>query len=188
MQTYSLRRSVVDPEFLEIILDGVVIHEVRVLIQIPKSHGLFSSLDEILTWLEEIEYKLVKASAYRLLARRSYPKLLLLQKLKEKKFSELQCRKVIGEIEKLGYLSDEDFGEMAVSQKINQGYGPLFIERYLQGLGLDPRLARQRMSAEKQKEAIKKWSFKLRGKEKKKRIAFLIRRGFDFSMIQELCI
>jgi SOS response regulatory protein OraA/RecX len=188
MQTYYLRRSAVDPEFLEIVLEGVVIQEVRVLFQIPGSRVSFSCLDEVLVWLQETEYKLAKASAYRLLARRSYPKLTLLQKLREKKYSEIQCRKVIGEIEKLGYLSDEDYGEKAVSQKINQGYGPKHIERYLQGLGLNPRLAREKMDEEKQKEALKKWEHKLRGKEKKKRIAFLIRRGFDFSMIQNLCM
>lgn len=188
MQTYSLQRSAIDPDFLEISLQGIVIQEVRVHFEIPKSQVSFSSLDEVLAWLGEIEYKQAKAYAYRLLSRRSYSKYILLKKLKEKKYGETKCQKVIGEIEQLGYLSDEDVGEMAVSQKIKQGYGPQYIERYLQELGLDPRLARQNMDVEKQREAIKKWDHKLHGKEKKKRIAFLIRRGFDFNVIQNLCV
>lgn len=183
MQTYSLRRSAVDPEFLEIISEDVVIQEVRVpyAIRLPAS---FSSLDEVFACLEEMERKLTKAAAYRLLARRSYSKMRLFQKLREKKFSEEQCRKVIEEIEQLGYLSDADFGEMAIRQKMAQGYGPQYIEQYLRTLGLDPRLARQVMDEEKQKESLQKWALKLRGKEGSKRIAFLLRRGFDFRFIQ----
>lgn len=184
MQTYSLRRSSIDPEYLEIVFDHVVVQEVKVLFRLPRAEVSFLSVEEVLTWLGEIEVKLAKASAYRLLALRSYSKAMLLDKLKGKGFSLIPCLKVIGEIEQLGYLSDEEFGKRAVDQKIVQGYGPLYIEKYLQSKGLDPRLARQRMDREKQKQSLMKWARKLKGKEKSKMIAFLLRRGFDFSLIQ----
>ncbi len=186
MQTFSLQRSSFDPEYLEVILDGALVQEIRVLFKLPSIPVSFPSLEEVLFWLKEEEVKLAKAYAYRLLSMRSYSKMGLFQKLKGKGFSENGSVQVIGEIEKQGFLSDEEFGKGVVDQKMAQGYGPLYIERYLKAKGLDPKLARERMDGEKQKEALKKWEQKLKGKEKQKKIAFLLRRGFDFSVIRNI--
>jgi SOS response regulatory protein OraA/RecX len=186
MQIYSLHRSAFDPEYVEVIVDGSVVQEVKVLFKLPSIPHSFSSLEEVLSWLNDVEQKLTKAYAYRLLSARSYSKMGLFQKLKMKGFSEKVSLKVMGEVEKLGFLSDEDFGRGVVDQKIAQGYGPMYIERYLSAKGLDPRLARERMDREKQRESLKKWEQKLKGKEKNKKIAFLLRRGFDFSAIQNI--
>lgn len=180
----EIRQSTFDPAYWEVLLDGVVIQEMKISFPLRGVPRDFVSLDAITTWLEETEYKLVKAAAYRLLARRSYSKAMLFRKLKEKKFSEKTYQKVIEEIEKLGYLSDSDFGYALVEQKIRQGYGPYYIERFLQEKGLDSSIVRQKMDAKTQKESIKKWALKLRGKDPAKMTAFLMRRGFDLEMIR----
>ncbi len=184
MQTYSLRRSEFDPEFLEIILDHVIVQEVRFPCPIKNLERSFSSLEEIFAWLEKTEEKLAKAAAYRFLSRRSFSKETLFQKLREKKFSHPLCRKVVEEMEKMGIVSDADFGEAVLRQKMGQGYGPQYIERYFKQLGLDPKLVREKMDEKAQRELVQKWMLKLRDKEKSKKIAFLLRRGFDFGLIQ----
>lgn len=186
MQTYSLRRSAFDPEYIEVVFDQSVVQEVKVLFKLPRVPVSFSSLEEVLSWLKDVEQKLAKGVSYRLLSSRSYSKMGLFQKLKMKGFSEKVSLGVIEEIEKLGYLSDADFGKGVVDQKIAQGYGPMYIEQYLKVKGLNPRLAREIMDGEKQRESLKKWEKKLKGKEKHKKIAFLLRRGFDLSMIQNI--
>jgi SOS response regulatory protein OraA/RecX len=187
MQTYSLRRSSIDSEFLEIVLNGVVIQEVKVSYALRNLSLSFGSLEEIFGWLEKTEEKLAKTAAYRLLARRSFSKEVLFRKLREKKFSEERCRKVVEDIEKLGLLSDIDFGEMVIARKMKQGYGPQYIERYFRELGLDPSQVRQIIDEETEKELLKKLLFKIRSKERSKKIAFFLRRGFDFRLIQAIC-
>lgn len=181
---YSLRRSIIDSHFLEILFGGAVIQEVKVPFAIRYIPSSFGTLEELNHWLEQTEDKLVKSAAYRFLSRRSYSKAILLQKLKEKKYSLSKCLKVVDELEKLGYLSDADYVEMLIRQKMRQGYGPLHIERALRENGLDASVVRERMDVQMQKEAVTKWFMKMRGKEKSKMIAFLLRRGFDYSVIQ----
>lgn len=181
---YALRRSLIDPQFLEVVQEGVVIQEIKVPFEIRYIPSSFPSMEALADWLEKIEGKLVKNAAYRFLSRRSYSKAALLQKLQEKKYSLPKCQKMVDELEKLGYLSDADYMEMLIRQKVRQGYGPSYIERVFRENGLDPRAVRERMDAPMQKEALKKWIAKLRGKEKPKMIAFLLRKGFDYSVIQ----
>jgi SOS response regulatory protein OraA/RecX len=184
MHTYFLRRSLVDPDFLEVVLENSVIQELKISFAIRRIPPSFATLDEVAAWLKATEYKLVKSYVAYLLARRSYSKASLLQKLKAKKFSSPMCAQVINEFERLGYLSDEEFTEMAIRQKMSQGYGPYYIERYLRGKGLSSHLVRERMTEQNQKESLKKWLLKLRGKDRLKITAFLLRRGFDLSVIQ----
>ncbi len=184
MHTYFLRRSLVDPDFLEVVLDGSVVQEIKVPFAIRHIPSSFATQEDVEAWLRQTEYKLVKGYASWLLSRRSYSKASLQQKLQAKKFSSLMCSQVIEEFERLGYLSDSDFSEMIIRQKMNQGYGPYYIERYLKEKGLPHHLVREEMSEKKQKEAIKKWLLKMRGKDRMKIVAFLLRRGFDLSVIQ----
>jgi SOS response regulatory protein OraA/RecX len=184
MQTYFLRQSSFDPSFFEIQCEGVVVAEVKILFVLRSIPRSFSSQEEILQWLQETEAKLAKAYAYRLLGGRSYAKAALSQKMKGKGFSEEVCRKIIGEIEELGYLSDGDFAGRVIEQKMRQGYGPFYIERYLQQKGLDPTLVRLKIDEKTQKALLEKWMNKLRSKDRKQKISFLIRKGFDIELIQ----
>jgi SOS response regulatory protein OraA/RecX len=179
----ELRQSTFDTSFWEVISDGIVIKEIRVSIPFKGVPRFFASLEEITIWLEEKEYKIAKNYALWLLGRRSYSKAMLFKKLKEKRVSEPQSTRLIEEFEKLGYLSDNDYARAMREQKIRQGYGPRYIEQYFRSKGLDPKLAKT--DEVSQKEALKKWETKLRGKDPAKRSAFLLRKGFDFEFIRK---
>jgi SOS response regulatory protein OraA/RecX len=185
MEICTLRKSAVDPEFFEILSNGVVVQEVKIsfrLYRIPKN---FDSVKEVLSWIDETGTKLAKASAYRMLGRKSYSKASLLRKLIEKGFPSTVCQKIIEDLEKFGYLSDNDFAERIILQKIRQGYGPYYIEQYIKQQGMNPSLVRKMINEKTQKEALAKWTTKLKLKEKKKQIAFLVRKGFDFSVCRD---
>lgn len=177
----EIRQSTFDPSFWEVLSEGVVIQEIPISFPLNEIPRHFENLQEITMWLEQKEYKLTKNAALRLLSRRSYSKAMLLKKLREKKFSEKQSLKVIIEFESLGYLSDNDYAQMLLEQKIRQGYGPRYIEQYFRQKGLDPKLIK--ISAQTQRDAMKKWEAKLRGKDFSRRKAFLLRKGFDFGII-----
>ena len=172
---YRLRRSQIDPDFLEVVQEEIVVQEIRFRLNL-RNPPSFATLNEIEIWLHEYEWKRAKGAAYRLIAGRSFSKAGLLQKLRAKKFSPAVCEKVVCELEKLGYLSDADFTEQLIAKKIRQGYGPRYIERVLQEQGLDA--SRLQMKQEAQAMAIRKWLAKKRG------IPFLLRKGFDFALIQ----
>lgn len=177
----ELRQSTFDPNFWEVLSDDIVIKEIPIPFPLRGVPRFFANLEEIFYWLEQKEYKLIKNAALRLLARRSYTKAMLLKKLIEKKFSQEPCLKLISEFEKLGYLSDDDYAQAMLSQKIRQGYGPRYIEQYFRSKGLDPKLVK--VDIHTQKQAMKKWEAKLQGKEPLKRKVFLLRKGFDFELI-----
>lgn len=179
----EIRQSTFDPTFWEVLSEGTVIQEIPISFPLKGIPQHFANLSEITAWLEQKEYKLAKNAALRLLSLRSYSKAMLLKKLLEKKFSEKQSLKVINEFEKLGYLSDNDYAQMLLEQKIRQGYGPRYIEQYFRQKGLDPKLVRQRIDLKTQKESIQKWAQKIQNKDLSKKQAFLMRKGFDFEII-----
>lgn len=176
-----IRRSAFDPRFWEVVENDVIIQELQIEFQIYETPESFIDLEAIITWLQETEYKYARKKAFSYLARKSYSKAMLLQKLREKKFSQKTCVEVIQEIEKLGYLSDEDFAKSFVEQKVRQGYGPHMIKRFLQEKGLDCKNVKM-----DQKAAMQKWAQKLRGKDRSKKTAFLLRKGFDFELIRSV--
>lgn len=182
---YFLRRSLFDPQFIEIIKDGCVVEERKASLAIKKLLQKFSSREELLLWLEEEENKQIKIAAYRMLGRKSYSKWAISQKLKEKGFSSGAIQKIIDELEKMGYLSDSDYTAMVISQKIRQGYGPAYIEKYLELKKLDASLVRIEMDYGRQKEFIQKWLVKCRGKNRNQNFQFLVKRGFDLNVIKE---
>jgi regulatory protein len=180
----ELRQSTFDPNFWEILSDGKIIQEIPISFPLSEIPTHFDSLQEIFSWLEQKETKLVKNAALNLLSRRSYTKAMLLKKLKEKKFSTSKCLQIIDECEKLGYLSDNDYAQRLLEQKIGQGYGPRYIEQYFRSKGLDPCFVRKNMDSSKQKELVKKWSKKMICKDQLKVKAYLLRKGFDFEIIR----
>lgn len=185
MQVYFLRRSRIDSQFVEIVKGDLVIEELKFPTTIQKFPRGFPSKEELLFWIDETIKKQIKILAYRLLNRKNYSKNSLSQKLIEKGFSSQFCEKIIDELEKMGYLSDQDYAETLIRQKMRQGYGPSYIERYLQGKGLDPHQNRIDMDSETQKESIQKWLIKCRGKNRNQIFLFLLRRGFDLDVIKE---
>ncbi len=181
MDTYLLRKSAIDPAFWEVVLNGTVVREIRITFPFKRMPASFKALDEIDAWLEKEEYKLAKAYAYRLLNQRSYSKKALQQKLQLKGFSKEQSTKVIGEIDKLGYLPDADLAASIVRSKLRQGYGPFYIKKVLKEKGLDAYPITIDETA--LKAALQKWDAKLKSKEKPKAIAFLLRKGFSLETV-----
>ncbi|HSX14255.1 MAG TPA: regulatory protein RecX [Chlamydiales bacterium] len=182
----ELRQSTFDPKFWEVISNGIVIQEIAISFPLKDIPKQFASLEEIDSWLEKTESKKVKNYALWLLARRSYSKAMLLKKLREKKYSENRCQRVIEECENSGYLSDDNYAQMLLEQKIRQGYGPRYIEQYFRNKGIDAKLVRKKMDLKMQKEAVKKWAQKISSKDRMKAVAFLLRKGFDLPICQAI--
>lgn len=181
MNTYSLRKSEIDSSFWEVVSNGTVVREIRITFALKRVPPFFKTLDEIDPWLEKEENRLIKSYAYWLLNQRSYSKKTLSQKLRLKGYSEDKSTKIIGEIESFGYLPDAELAESIVRSKLRQGYGPFYIKQVLKEKGLDSYPIQIDETA--LKAALQKWDTKLKGKEKPKAIAFLLRKGFSLETI-----
>jgi SOS response regulatory protein OraA/RecX len=142
----------------------------------------FVSIDEIESWLGGIERKLAKEYAYRLLTGRSYAKAVLSAKLAEKKFSRAVCDEIVGELEKLGYLRDEEYLANAIERELLRGYGSRYIEKKLRAKGIKAAVSIDR---KRERAALEKAASKMRGKERRQAVAALLRRGFDFDLVIE---
>jgi SOS response regulatory protein OraA/RecX len=157
-----------------------VLQEVEVLFPLRHIPSFFPSLESVLKWLREIEMKLAKARAYRLLTMRSYPSIALFQKLEEKGFSKAVSEKVIDELKSLGYLQDDDFWSRLIEREFQRGHGP----RYLEWKKKAPRekvraMITESMQRKKIRELLKKFS------SPKKAVQALVRRGFDVDCIRK---
>ena len=174
---FSIRRSAVDANYLEVISDGSVVREIASSFPFRNAPSSFSSIEEIEAWLLKAERKLAKEAAYRHLGRRSFSKVALLKKLREKLFSLSICEEVISELEKLGYLSDDDFFKRAIERELARGYGARYIRIKLRAQGFDCRIEIDDAAA------LRKILPKFRSKERPKMIQALLRRGFDLDRI-----
>ena len=183
---YTLRRSAIDPLFMELVREELVLRELAAPFLVKRIPSSFSSEEEAVEWLQKIERKLARDSAYRWLTGRSYPKAVLRKKLEEKKFSSLVSDEVIAEVEKLGYLRDDEFLEALIEKEMRRGYGPRYIEIKLRAAGLDPNAVRKRIDRSKQTEGLRRAISKMKGKERLKMIGALIRRGFDSDLVLQV--
>ena len=75
-------------------------------------------------------------AALTLLARREYSQKELIQRLM-RQYPESEVIEVVSECIKRGFLSDERFVESRIRHRIQQGYGPLWIEQDLRQDGID---------------------------------------------------
>lgn len=174
----NLFRSAIDPKIVEIREGTNVLQEVEVLFPIRKFPKRFLSLEVALQWLQDIEGKLAKAKAYRLLSMRNYPSTKLLQKLVEKGFSKRVSEKIIEELKTSGLLEDDSYWTRLIEREFQRGYGP----RYLQWKKGAPEekvraLITPAMQQKKIRELVKKFS------SPKKAAQALARRGFDLEFI-----
>ena len=179
MFVYMLKKSTVDPTYWEILFNGEVVQEIKILFPLKKIPSFFKTREEIEPWLFKEEKRLAKEYTYRLLNMRSYSKKLLRQKLEKKGFSEQVSIALISEIDRLGFFPEKELAEAIIRRKIQQGYGPSYIRQYLREKGLDSTLAE--IDEEK---ALQKWVPKFKGKDKQKVISFLMRKGFSLEKIR----
>jgi SOS response regulatory protein OraA/RecX len=150
------------------------VREIRVPFRVFKWPNEFDSLEQVEAFLEKEEARLAKAFALRALARKTYPKGVLLKKLKQKKYSQAVSEKLLVQLEGWGYLNDCGCAKSLIEQKIRQGYGPLWIERYLKQMDLDAGLVRQIYGEARERQAIEKLM------SKGKTIQQILRRGFSY--------
>ncbi|HSX25943.1 MAG TPA: regulatory protein RecX [Chlamydiales bacterium] len=179
---FTLQRSAIDPNLLEVWCESQCIEEIFAPFIIRKIPVSFDSIERVKKWLVEIEWKLARSRAYWLIARRSYASGVLRQKLVEKRFSAAVCDRVIEELEKSGYLNDGAFFEQAILREFRRGYGPKYIEMKLKAQG---RKVRELVTPEMQKERIRQLLPKLKG-DRQKAMRALFRRGFDLDLIQTI--
>jgi SOS response regulatory protein OraA/RecX len=173
-----LLRSQIDSRWIEIREGQNVLREVEVLFPLRKFPRSFSSLEAALNWLSEIELKLAKAKAYRLLSMRSYPSAMLLEKLEQKGYSRSVSEKVIEALKTLGYLQDDDFWTRLIQREFQRGYGPRYLEWTK---GAPAAKIRELITEEMQRKKIRELSKKFSSPQKA--AAALARRGFDLNCI-----
>ena len=175
-----LFRSGIDPKIVEIREGEVVLQEVEIRFLIRKFPSSFFSLELALKWLREIEMKLAKAKAYRLLAIRSYPSDALLEKLEEKGFSKVVSEQIVGEFKTLGYIEDDSYWTNFIEREFQRGYGPKYLQ-WKKGAPAEKirDLITPAMQQKKIRELAKKFP------SPKKAAAALLRRGFDLDSIRK---
>lgn len=184
---WTVRRSAIDPTLLEVWHRGNCVQELVAAFKIRKIPSAFDSLEAIQKWLLETEWKSVRASAYRLLAMRNYPSVLLKQKLVDKGYSLSVCERIIDELMQAGYLQDEEFFRNAVLRELKRGYGPRYIEQKLRAQGMNQRRVREWISDQMQllriRELLLKVAIGASRFARQKAIRNLQRRGFDLPLI-----
>ena len=82
------------------------------------------------------EYLAAYALGLRLLCNREHSEIELLNKLK-KKASKALSQKVISELVRGGYCSNERFSEACCRSRVRRGFGPRYIARELRSKGVD---------------------------------------------------
>lgn len=174
---FQLVKASIDPKWMEIREDGVVVQEVEVhfrLWKIPKSFG---ALDEVLAWLDKTERKQAKNRAYRLLSSRAYPSSVLKKKMEESGYSARLCSEIVDELQVAGYVQDQDFWVSFVRSEFRKGNGPRLIELKGKVKGMPVQIVRGQISDEMQREKIQQLE--------KKGFQSLMRKGFDPELLVE---
>lgn len=156
-----------------------------------------NNLEELHHIFFQTEYRLAKQYTFACLAARSYPSHELEKKLADKLVSEVTIQRVIHECKELGYVDDQQWVESFIRQKISKKYGPKLIFQKLLAKGFDSHFAREQIASfqnsEMQKESVHHLlttKYKHRDlqcrRERQKVIQALLRKGFPFSIIQEV--
>ena len=152
--------------------------------------------DELLSSrADELEEKYNKTrvlkSAAGTLARRSVSKYELNRKLRDKGFSDEESRDAVEWFSKRGFLDDEAYAGSIVQYYSSRGYGSIRIKEELSRRGIDRAVSDELIEALPERtDEISSLIFKKLGKEeltaenKRKIVAFLMRRGFRYDEIR----
>jgi len=131
--------------------------------------------------------------ALTLLARREHSARELKTKLARKGLDADDSAAALAKLQAQDFQNDARFGEMLVRSRIAQGYGPRWISAELRTHGIDAARARELIDA-----AETDWPAVVRSQlrrrygskpaanvaERAKRVAFLLRRGFDAATVK----
>lgn len=182
-KTIRLCRSQIDPNWIEVREGEFLLQEIEapfVLRRFPKG---FQTQEEAVKWIIQMEWKLAKRRGYWLIAARSYSSCQLAQKLRQARYSESVVQGVVEELQRLGYVKDEDYAGRLIEQEFRRGKGPRWIERKLQSKGLDPSLVRVQITDAMQREKVRELALKFQHLPREKKIKKLAALGFDFASI-----
>ncbi|MDX8336357.1 regulatory protein RecX [Candidatus Cetobacterium colombiensis] len=126
------------------------------------------------------------STSYYYLAKRDYSKKELLNKLLQKYWEKIPVLKVVKRLEELDYINDKEF---AVSYVKNKKGGKKKLEYDLKLKGISPDIINDALleyeSDDELEELIKAWD-KLGNKDEHKKIASLMRKGFDYGSIKKV--
>ena len=136
----------------------------------------------------------IVAQALRWLARRDYSAHELTQRLLTKGADQAVCEDVVGEMQELGYQSDERYTEVFVRQRVDRRQGPRKIEWDLRAKGVDDTLVDAHLYAVAEEVWLRSARDALRSrfprphdnlKQKAARQRFLVGRGFEHHHIRQ---
>lgn len=131
-------------------------------------------------------------SAIRLLARREYGAVELIEKLMQKGCDRQEATDALLECQRLGLQSDMRFAEQVCRTRVSQGYGPVRIAQELQAKRLDSALIDDVLAAESdrwQDCAKQVWQKKFKAEPARsvdalqKQRRFLLYRGFTGEVV-----
>ncbi len=159
----TLKKSSFEPQLFEVWEHSTLVAEISITFSLKKFPASFESLDAIYKWLQEIEKKIARQSAYGSLSLKNHSSQGLL--IEELKASHL--------------LQDDEFIRSLIEKELRSGHGPRYIEAKLRSQGLATDQVRKIVTVERQREAIAK----LLGRKSKIQKAALLRRGFDFQVL-----
>ncbi len=132
--------------------------------------------------------------ALRLLNRRDYSSFEMGEKLRGKGVDRELAVRVVRKLEEKKLIDDQRFCENYVFFRLKKGYGKNRIFHELKGKGIGEELAREYLKGIDEMEIAKVVFFKrlgaLKGKKncRKRLYDFMVRRGFDFDVINELLL
>ena len=179
-----LKRSEIEPNWIEIHSDEGIAEEIEIRFPLRRFPKRFTSVEQAKKWLQEIEKRLAKNKALRLLSARSYPSKMLKEKLAQKGYSDRVCEEVAAEL--CAYLCDDVYTKQMIEREFRRGYGPRYIEMKLKSKGLRADV-RAQITDEMQREKMVEMIRKLRARSTpQKMIQTLARRGFDLQIAIEI--
>lgn len=134
----------------------------------------------------------VNTAAETLLGRRAYSARGLLDKLREKGYSESEAAKAVQRLAYLGYLNDEAYAHALAASLKRRGYGARRVKQTLRHKGVDAETAEQagEVQTGAEDESIDQWLRKLSkdrpldARERARLFGALFRRGFEGDAIQ----
>jgi regulatory protein len=140
-----------------------------------------------------------KNTAYRFLTYRPRSRAEIIQKLQEKEFEDAIIEAVLADLERLGYVNDQQFAVQWAASRVRLGaFGRRRIEQELKKKGIDREVVKQTLAdvcgdhaeietAKKAAERKLASTMSLDRETRRRRLAgFLERKGFSFEVIRSV--
>jgi len=161
----------------------------------PYRSGMPFDLMSHFTFIKERSYSFALEKAVTLLASRARTEKEIVDALRRNAYPEMTIARVMQRLNEANYVNDKDFAEHWTASRTNRGLGTRRIRMELQRKGVSSSDIDSVLSSIDQNEvfegALKSAEKAARGKDlsdpavRQKTIAYLVRRGYDFSMARQ---